>query len=281
MSGRLGEVAAHLGTTRELGVVVSAMRSIAAARSLEARQRLGGVRAYAATLGTAIGEALALLPEPQRPAGTGDGAGQRLVLALCAEQGFAGGYNERVLEVAAHELDGAAAGLLLVGERGEMTAAQRGLKPEWTAPMMVHLDEVQALAGSIAEALYARLDGGLMTRVTVVHMLPGEAGRQEVVARPLLPFDYSRFPVAQRSRPPLVSLAPAQLIAGLAEEYVYAELCEALVLAFAAENEARMQAMVVAQGNIEQRRGELQAEYRRVRQDEITDEIIELSGARL
>jgi F-type H+-transporting ATPase subunit gamma len=42
-----------------------------------------------------------------------------------------------------------------------------------------------------------------------------------------------------------------------------------------------MQAMVVAQGNIEQRRGELQAEYRRVRQDEITDEIIELSGARL
>lgn len=281
MSGRLGEVAAHLGTTRELGVVVSAMRSIAAARSLEARQRLGGVRAYAATLGTAIGEALALLPEPQRPAGTGDGAGQRLVLALCAEQGFAGGYNERVLEVAAHELGGAAAGLLLVGERGEMTAAQRGLKPEWTAPMMVHLDEVQALAGSIAEALYARLDGGRLMRVTVVHMLPGEAGRQEVAARLLLPFDYSRFPVAQRSQPPLVSLAPARLIAGLAEEYVYAELCEALVLAFAAENEARMQAMVVAQGNIEQRRGELQAEYRRVRQDEITDEIIELSGARL
>jgi len=281
MSGRLGEVAAHLGTTRELGVVVSAMRSIAAARSLEARQRLGGVRAYAATLGTAIGEALALLPEPQRPAGTGDGAGQRLVLALCAEQGFAGGYNERVLEVAAHELGGASAGLLLVGERGEMTAAQRGLPPEWTAPMMVHLDEVQALAGGIAEALYARLDGGRLTRVTVVHMLPGEAGRQEVVARPLLPFDYSRFPVAQRSQPPLVSLAPARLIAGLAEEYVYAELCEALVLAFAAENEARMQAMVAAQGNIEQRRGELQAEYRRVRQDEITDEIIELSGARL
>lgn len=281
MSGRLGEVAAHLGTTRELGVVVSAMRSIAAARSLEARQRLGGVRAYAATLGTAIGEALALLPEPQRPAGAGGAAGQRLVLALCAEQGFAGSYNERVLEVAAHEFDGAAPELLLVGERGEMTAAQRGLTPDWTAPMVVHLDEVQALAGSIADALYARLDSGRPTRVTVVHMLPGEAGRQEVVARPLLPFDYSRFPVAQRSQPPLVSLAPAQLIAGLAEEYVYAELCEALVLAFAAENEARMQAMVVAQGNIEQRRGELQAEYRRVRQDEITDEIIELSGARL
>jgi F-type H+-transporting ATPase subunit gamma len=281
MSGRLGEVAAHLHTSHELGVVIAAMRGIAAARSREARQQLDGVRAYATTLGTAIGEALALLPEPDRPTAAHNGGRRRLVLALCAEQGFAGSFNERVLEVATQRLDAAGAQLLVVGERGVMGAAERGQKLAWSVPMAVHTDEMSALAARIADALYARLADGTPTRVTLVHALPGGSGRQQVVARPLLPFDYSRFPVAQHGKPPLITLAPGQLIAGLAEEYVYAELCEALMLSFAAENEARMQAMIAAQGNVEQRRTELLAEFRRVRQNEITDEIIELSSSRL
>ncbi|MNR00847.1 ATP synthase gamma chain, sodium ion specific [compost metagenome] len=276
MSGRLAEVGEHLATTRELGVVVGAMRGIAAARVQEARQHLDGVCAYAETLGTAIGEALALLPEPQRPtAGAGD-HGHGLVLAFCAEQGFVGGFNERVLE-AAQTCRGTAQ-LWLLGERGELGALERGLQADWTAPMAVHLDEVPALAGRLVEALYAGLGTGAAQRVTLVHAQPG---RTEVLARPLLPFDYSRFAVSRRPQAPHITLAPQQLIAGLADEYLYAELCEALMLSFASENEARMQAMVAAQGNVEQRRGELLAEFRRVRQDEITEEIIELSASRL
>lgn len=277
MSGRLAEVGQHLATTRELGVVVGAMRGIAAARVQEARQHLDGVRAYAATLGTAIGEALALLPEPQRPAATADGRAHTLVLALCAEQGFVGGFNERVLDAAQGVLDRGAQ-LWLLGERGELGARERGLLVDWTAPMAVHLDEVPALAGRLGDALYARLGSGTAQRVALVH---GQPGRSEVLVRSLLPFDYSRFAVSRRRQAPYLTLTPARLIADLADEYLYAELCEALVLSFAAENEARMQAMVAAQGNVEARRDELLAEFRRVRQDEITEEIVELSALRL
>lgn len=276
MSGKLAEVGQHLATTRELGVVVAAMRGIAAARMQEARQHLDGVRAYAETLGTAIGEALALLPEPQRPSAGAAGA-HTLVLALCAEQGFVGGFNERVLDAAQGVL-GVGAQLWLLGERGELGAQERGLTLDWTAPMAVHLDEVPALAGRLSEALYARLGTGAAQRVALVHAQPG---RSEVLARSLLPFDYSRFAVSRRAQAPYLTLTPARLIADLADEYLYAELCEALVLSFAAENEARMQAMVAAQGNVEARRDELLAEFRRVRQDEITEEIIELSMSRL
>jgi len=281
MSGRLGEVAGHLATTHELALVIGAMRAIAAARSREARQHLDGVRAYAETLGTAIGEALALLPEAQRPEAPAAGVLRHLVLALCAEQGFVGGFNERVLDSATACLGDASAELWVLGERGGMSAAERGLEPAWTAPMAAHPDEMPTLAGRVTDALYERLGDAMPTRVTLVHAQPGEAGQQPVLARPLLPFDYSRFPVARRHLAPRITLAPAQLVSGLAEEYVYAELCEALMLSFAAENEARMQAMVAAQGNVERRRGELQAEFRRVRQDEITEEIIELSASRL
>ncbi|MDW5377917.1 FoF1 ATP synthase subunit gamma [Halomonas sp. HP20-15] len=281
MSGRLNDVTAHLGTTRELGLVITAMRGIAAARSREAQQHLQGIRAYADIIGTAIGEALSLVNVTGRADVLSPKAQRHLRIVLCAEQGFAGGFNERILEKALESGNSLDAPLFLVGERGLILAAEWAMAPTWSSSMAVHTDAMPALAGDITEALYAALDDAVPTRVTLIHGLPGKAEAQSIVSRPLLPFDYSRFPVARHGRPPRVTLAPAQLIASLAEEYVYAELHEALMLSFAAENEARLQAMVAAQGNIEQRRDALLAEFRRLRQEEITEEIVELAASRL
>jgi F-type H+-transporting ATPase subunit gamma len=78
--------------------------------------------------------------------------------------------------------------------------------------------------------------------------------------------------------PPIVTLPPEQLLDQLAEEYVYADLCAAVILSYAAENEARMQAMIAARSNVERKLDELTASYRNLRQEEITAEIIELSA---
>ena len=63
MSGKLSEVEGRIGTVHQLEAVITAMRGSAAARSREARGRLDGIRAYAAVVGGAIGQALALAPE--------------------------------------------------------------------------------------------------------------------------------------------------------------------------------------------------------------------------
>ena len=63
MSGKLSEVESRIGTVHQLEAVITAMRGSAAARSREARSRLDGIRAYAAVIGGAIGQALALAPE--------------------------------------------------------------------------------------------------------------------------------------------------------------------------------------------------------------------------
>ena len=161
---------------------------------------------------------------------------------------------------------------------GTGIALPSGAPPVWIAG---YGPKVLSLAGRIADALYARLGDGTPTRVSLLHGVPGGAASPAVGLRALLPFDYARFAVAQGNRPPRINLEAPRLVAALAEEYVYAELCEALMLSFAAENEARMQAMIAAQSNLEEHRGALLAEFRRVRQDEITDEIIELSAQRL
>ncbi|TDX31075.1 F-type H+-transporting ATPase subunit gamma [Modicisalibacter xianhensis] len=280
MSGHLNDVTTHLGTTHELGLVIAAMRGIAAARTREAQQYLQAIRTYADTIGTAIGEALPLLDGAERPSTSSATMQRHLRIVLCAEQGFAGSFSERILAMALESEDSPGNPLFLIGERGLQLAAERTITPTWSASMAVHPAAMPLLADRIADALYGQLEHATPTRVTLVHALPGGTEIQPIVSRPLLPFDYSRFPVTRNAPPPYVTLPPTQLITSLAEEYVYAELHEALMLSFAAENEARMQSMVAAQGNIEQRRDTLLAEFRRLRQEEITEEIIELSAIR-
>ena len=213
-------------------------------------------------------------PAPKKPRG----AVGHVVIVLCAEQGFAGTFNERVLDAAERRLKSDAAELLVVGNRGAMVAAERGLVFGWSAPMVSHAEEVPVLASRITDALYERLEKGRAVRVTVVHAAPAPSATIEIVEQALLPFDFARFKVALRAVPPITTLPAEQLLAELAEEYVYAELCEAVMLSFAAENETRMRAMIAARSNVARKLDEFVASFRRLRQEEITGEIIELSA---
>jgi F-type H+-transporting ATPase subunit gamma len=280
MTERLSDVVARIGSVRQLSSVIGAMRGIAAARAREARERVEGVRAYAATIGAAIGQALALAEDGGVPSGPREGRDGHLVIALCAEQGFAGMFNRRVLDVAERLLkaDGShGRDLILLGGRGLMAAEERGLGVGWSAAMVAHVDEVAALADRVTEQLYARLEAGRATRVSVIHAAPAQA-EIHVVERTLAPFDFARFPRAKNPSPPIISLPPQILLAELAQEYVFAELCEALTLSLAAENEARLRAMTAAKSNVTKMLEELVARSRQLRQEEITNEIIELGG---
>jgi F-type H+-transporting ATPase subunit gamma len=286
MSNRLSEVQARISTVHELESVVSAMRGIAAARSREARSRLDGIRACAGVIGAAIGDALMLDERnsaPSRsPSGStnadGDGHGTHVVIVLCAEQGFVGTFNEHVIEAAARLRHPQRNDYFVIGDRGVVVAQEHGLTVGWSAPMVAHVDEVPALADRITGALYERLDGGRATRVTLLHAVPQIATAIEIVQNALLPFDFERFAVPKRQLAPLVTLPPARLLARLAEEYVFTQLCEAIMLSFAAENEARMRAMIAARTNVHDTLDQLIGDSRRLRQEEITAEIVELSA---
>ncbi len=282
MTERLSDVLARIHSVRQLSSVIGAMRGIAAARARETRARVEGVRAYAATVGAAIGQALALADDGFAPSARHAGQGGHLVIALCAEQGFAGVFNRRVLDVAERLVKakgGPATELMVLGGRGLVAAEERDLAVGWSAAMVAHVDEVGALADRVTEQLYARIGSGRATRVNLVHATPSP-GEIEVVDRALAPFDFARFPRARNAAPPIVSLPPQVLLAKLAEEYVFAELCEALTLSLAAENEARMRAMTAAKSNVAKMLDELIGRSRQLRQEEITNEIIELGGPR-
>ncbi len=274
MTKRLADVSARIEGIRQLGQVVNAMRGIASARAQQARGQLAAVESYASTIALAIGRVIALAPSavqdgarrPTRPA---------LVL-FCAEQGFAGAFSERALDAVGGKL--AASVLFLVGSRGRAIAAERGVEVDWTSAMPAQSLGVSRLADRIAEAVYARIGVGDIDRLDAVfsQWRPGEPVR--VVRRRLFPFDMHAFALPTHGVTPLCNLPPEDLLRDLTAEYMHAQLCDAALHAFAAENEARVEAMAAAHREIDRQLASLKATQRQVRQEDITAEIIELAA---
>ena len=100
----------------------------------------------------------------------------------------------------------------------------------------------------------------------------------EVKRQRLFPFDLTTFPQAISANPPLLNLTPDVLIRALTADYMHAQLCHAALHAFAAENQARMEAMTAARKQVEHQLSDLQTRQRLVRQEEITAEVIELAA---
>lgn len=274
MTERLADISARIDGIRQLGAVVNAMRGIAAARAQQARSQLLAVDSYAATIALAIGRTLPLVPAG-RSAAVRRSARPALVL-FCAEQGFAGAFSERVLDAVGKDIS--TSELFLIGTRGNAVATERGIHAAWNSPMPSHSLGIPKLADRISEALYTRFVGGAIDRLDAVFSQWQPGHGVHVERRRLFPLDMSGFSRPTNAGAPILNLAPESLLIELTADYVHAQLCKTALHAFAAENEARMEAMASAHRQIERQLSALQASQRIVRQEEITSEIIELAA---
>ncbi len=279
-SARQTDISKRLQNIEQLNTVIAAIRGIAASRVQQGRAALDGVEVYRRMIDDAIATALALLGK--------DGAESRnsrherggLVL-FCTEQGFVGGHNERIFEIAGQDFAGDQ--VFIVGSRGLVSAEERGLHPVWSIPAPTHAGGIGGTALHITDVLFAHIESAHLTRIDMV--APGVVGGQltTIERRSLIPVDFSRFS-RTRSRmtmPPLTTLPPAVLLERLVAEYVYAELFAATARTFLAENEIRMIGMTSAKVNVEKLLDDLTLQSHRIRQDDTTAEVIELSAGRL
>jgi len=273
MTERLSDVVAKIQNVRQLTAVVTALRGIAASRAQSGRSLLAGIEAYTDVISVAIGESLNLLP-PDSKTPIARGANRALIF-FCAEQGFAGAFSERVFEAAGADLEGAT--ILVAGTRGAFVAAERGIKPDWSAAMMTRVEGIPSFANELAEVLYRYVGQGLIARADIFFSR-SVSGVIRIDRHSLLPIDFGRFVRSARRQDPLITLAPQVLLERLAAEYVYAHLCQAAMHAFVSENEARMTAMVAAKNNTERTLTALLQRERQLRQEEITTEIVELAA---
>ncbi len=279
MTERLTEVEARRASVQDLSAVTDAMRALAGVWLQQALGLLGGARAYAAVIERALGQALALTDAGTggRPLNGGkNGEGRPVLLLFAPEHGFVGAFAERLVEAAlAAPKDHA---LWVVGSRGAALLEERGRPADWAAPMATRADGVSATARDAADALYK---AAAAHRVGPVSLLFGQTvggAPPEIRRETLLPLDPARFPQpTPGGSPPLTNLPPAALVNRLIDEYVFARLAGAAMESFAAENAARLAVMLTVQSNIEATLEDLTGVTRRLRQEDVTSELIELA----
>lgn len=274
MAERLADVVTKIHNVRQLGAVVTALRGIAASRAQSGRSLLAGIQAYSEVISLAIGQALNLLPIDST-ASIARGSTKRGLILFCAEQGFAGAFSERVFEAAGADLKQAT--VLVIGTRGAAVAAERGIKPDWSVAMTTRVEGIPGFANELAEALYRFVARGLVARADIFFSR-SVSGNIRIDRHSLLPIDFGRFARPVQRQAPLIAFSPQLLLERLAAEYVYAQLCQAAMHAFVAENDARMIAMVAAKNNTETTLAGLVQRERQLRQEEITTEIVELAA---
>lgn len=275
MTSRLSDITDRTEGVRQLNSVVGAMTGIASARARTARAEIAAVDRYAKTVAAAMGRV------GMRKTGDiveqGNVPEHLTLVVFCAEQGFVGAFSERVLDFVA--ADFATADIFLIGTRGGATAAERGIAPLWQAGLPSHSTSIPKFADRLVQVVLDHMTTGKSSSLEVIHTV-WRSGAPHIERKVLFPADPAPRTNATVNAP-LTNLPVQTLLEELGADYLHAQLCNAALHAFAAENEARMTVMTKAQAQIERELGTLEAIERRVRQEAITAEIIEIAAGEL
>ncbi|HKI96428.1 MAG TPA: F0F1 ATP synthase subunit gamma [Gemmatimonadales bacterium] len=268
-------------TTRQLRSIVGTMRSFSAISIHQYEEAAAALRLYRETVEWGISAALRRYRP--RPAVPQDGAG--LVVVACGtDRGMCGRLNELVADTALAALgrsDGTSDGIIAIGARLAGELERLGHTP-WAE---VQLPNAAAGLARAANDVVLRLDTRMpepgLDRVLVVHSR--RKSRTVVVPEivqllPLAPEHLRQLasrPWHSRSLP-AHTLPAERLYALLLRHHLFGSLAEALAEALASEHTARLAAMHAAERNIDEHLADLLAESHRMRQEAITEELLDV-----
>jgi F-type H+-transporting ATPase subunit gamma len=274
----------RIETTDDLRAIVRTMKSLSAVSIRQYESAVAALRDYSRTVELAL---QALLRD--RPAVVGAPApasGPAAVVVFGSDHGLCGRFNDEVARFAharLRELD--AAGVrrqcLAVGARAEARLAALG---EVVGEGLFLPGSVSGLA-ALAQAVLVQIDawGAVegLGRVLLIH----HRRTSEAVAVPhmrqLLPLSPERLRnLAARPWPsrrlPMSTMDAERLFPAVIRQYLFSSVYRAAAESLASEHASRLASMQAAERNIEEHLEEQQAEFRRRRQETITEELLDI-----
>jgi len=266
---QLSRLQARISSLRDLRELIRALRALAASHVQEAQDTREGIRKHVEVVEGGIADGVALLSETDVHVGALGASDASVLIVVCSEHGFVGAYNERLLDRAVAERRPGQL-LVVVGRRGAMLAAERGLDVDRDFPMATHIGGVLGVTRHVAEEL------AFVSTADVVFGKYRKGGHFETAVRNILPLDPALLDGTERRSPPLHHLEPALLLRRLAGEYLFAEFTRAMMESLASENGARLRVMGAADRNIGERLDQLRRREQILRQESITAELLDV-----
>ncbi len=275
------DIRRRIGAVKNIKQITRAMQFVAASKLKRAQDATLASRPYSEKLDEVLADLAAVLSAEDHPLLAERDGGKRLIVLVTTDRGLAGPLNTNTIRFVSREIlehPGDLA-VVTVGRKGRDAMRRAGV------PMAAHF------AGFGDRPAFA--DVIPLARLITDDFLAGEYGRVDVI--------YSRFVSTLTQRPELLKLLPiepaqdtegipghqfifepsaAAVLEKLLPRYVATRLFQAVLEGKASEESSRMVAMKNATENAEDLIEDLTLSYNKVRQSNITREMIEIaSGA--
>ena len=278
----------RIASTQELESIVRVMKSLSAASINQyeaAARRLDNYREVVDAALQVVLSASGIPPDQPQTL-----TRHAVVVVMGSDRGLCGRFNEIVAE-ATHRVVGELATnheevlLLAVGTRGAARLEADGHLP---ASIFPQPGSVSGLSQTV-ETVLLQLDAwrhqhGLDRAVVVYNAETERKGISEVRIETLLPFDAADLSrLAARPWPsrtlPVFDGEPALVLSTLLRERLFIALMRAGASSLASEHATRLVAMQAADRNIADKLDELEGDFRRLRQETITGEMMDIVTA--
>ncbi|MBW6498505.1 MAG: ATP synthase F1 subunit gamma [Bacteroidales bacterium] len=292
----LKEVRTRIASIKSTRQITSAMKMVASSKLLKAQRGITGLRQYAGSLMQMIENLNKELQPEEKSLFTLAGEGKKvLLLAIASNKGLCGTYNALVIKktidhISNLEQKGFEVQLFLIGRRAEDYFKSREFQIFETNHEVidgVNYADSSALANHFMnlfsektfdriDVVYNRFKNAVIHELLVEQFLPVPA----VLTKEKLPEVPTKFNVEE----PALILEPSrkEVAETMIPKFIQFNIFRILLDASASENGARMTAMQKATDNATELLKNLTLTYNKVRQAQITREIVEIvSGAEI
>ena len=276
------DIRRRIGAVRNIKQITRAMQFVAASKLRRAQDATLAARPYAEKLDEVLADLAAVLSDEHHPLLARPDGGTRLLVVITTDRGLAGPLNTNTIRFAlteAAEFDGRLT-VVTVGRKGRDAIRRTGL------PIAAHFSgfgdkpsfaDVTPLARLVSDDFLSRTYG----QIDLVYPRFVSTLVQRPTAEPLLPIRPGPNAPRVLGNQFIFEPDPATVLQELLPRYVATRVFQAILETTASEMSSKMVAMKSATENAEELIDDLTLSYNKVRQANITREMIEIaSGAR-
>ncbi len=275
-----------IAATGDLKSLVRSMKRLSAAGMYQLEHAEAALRRFRRTID--LGLQVVLMEHPIRPAVGGSAQGLHVVVAFGSDRGLCGAFNETVAELTRRHVERVRTDhphqhVIAVGRLAADHLRARDVVPH---DVLQPAGSVPGL-GEACERILIRLDA--LQQTAAVHSVAtifnhrDDEGEIHPSAHVLLPIALDHLRGLARARwpsrrLPAYSVHHEQMFRWLVRQHLLADLHHAGLSSMAAENAARLAAMQRAERAIDDMYEEMTADHRRLRQEAITSELMDIVG---
>jgi F-type H+-transporting ATPase subunit gamma len=272
------EIRRRIGSVRNIKQITRAMQFVAASKLKRAQDATLSSRPYSEKIDEVLADLASVLSDEEHPLLAHREGGRRCIVLLTTDRGLAGSLNTNVVRFAAREITAHQGDLsvVTVGRKGLAAMRRAGV------PIAASFDgmgdyptfaDVTPLARLITEDYL----NGTYSRVDIVFPRFISTLAQRPESDSLLPIESGGDEEGVPGRQFIFEPNPGAVLEQLLPRYVATRLYQAVLETAASEQSARMVAMRNATENAEELIEDLTLTYNKVRQANITREMIEIA----